>query len=105
MNSEALRKLLPIAMVVLTTAQMVSTFRWMLRMGLGDVYGLPADIVLVLSVLDFVLFGYVTFHMVRNRMDMLWLLSPEGSMIRKLFMAVMVIDLMIPVFEKATELV
>ena len=76
MNPEALRKLLPIAMVVLTTAQMVSTFRWMLRMGLGEVYGLPADIVLVLSVLDFVLTAYVTLQMVWNRVDAFWLLFP-----------------------------
>lgn len=105
MNPEALRKLLPLVMVALTGAQMTKAFRWMLRMGMGEVYGLPADIVLVLAVLDFVLIGYVTLHMVRNRMDTFWLLSPEGSMIRKLFMAVMVIDLMIPVFEKATELI
>lgn len=105
MNPEALRNLLLLVMVALTGADMTRAFRWMLRMGMGEVYGLPADIVLVLAVLDFVLIGYATLHTVRNRMDTFWLLSPEGSMIRKLFLAIMVIDLMIPVFEKATELV
>ena len=105
MNPEALRKVLPLVMIALMGAQMTKAFRWMLHMGLGEVYGLPADIVLVLTVLDVALFSYVTVQMVRNGFDMFWLVSPEGSMTWKLFMAVMVIDLLIPVFEKATELV
>ena len=105
MNPEALRKVLPLVMIALMGAQMTKAFLWMLRMGLGEVYGLPADIVLVLTVLDVALFSYVTVQMVRNGFDTFWLVSPEGSMTWKLFMAVMVIDLLIPVFEKATELV
>lgn len=105
MNPEALRKVLPLVMIALMGAQMTKAFQWMLRMGLGEVYGMPADIVLVLTVLNVALFGYVTVQMVRNGFDMFWLVSPEGSMTWKLFMAVMVIDLLIPVFEKATELV
>lgn len=105
MNPEALKKLLPLVMIVLIGVQMTKAFRWMLRMGLGEVYGLPADIVLVLTVLNVALFSYVTVQIVRNGFDTFWLVSPEGSMTWKLFMAVMVIDLLIPVFEKATELV
>ena len=105
MNPEALRKLLPLVMVALTGAQMTKAFRWMLRIGLGEVYGLPADIVMVLSILDFILMGYVTLHMVQNWADPFWLLSQEGSVFWRLFIAVMVVDLMIPVFEKATELI
>lgn len=105
MNTEALRKLLPIVMIILTVSQMVRTIRWMILMGTGAVYGLPADIAFVLSVLSTVLLGYVALQQMKNREDAFWLMSPEGALSRNLFLAVIVIDLLIPVFKKAAELV
>lgn len=105
MNREMLQRVLPPVMVVLLVSQMVRTFRWMLQMGMGDVYGLPADIVLVLTVLDAVLTGYVTLRMLENIDDIFWVLTPDGTVCRNLFLTVIVIDLLIVVFQKATELV
>lgn len=105
MNREMLQRVLPLVMVVLLLSQMVRSFRWMLQMGMGDVYGLPADIVLVLTILDAVLTGYVSFRMVENIDDVFWVLTPEGTGCRNLFLTVIVIDLLIVVFQKATELV
>lgn len=104
MNRKVLQKVLPLMMVVLMVSQMTRSFRWMLQMGMGDVYGLPADIVLVLTILDAVLTGYVTFRMLENMDDVFWMLSSEGAMCRNVFITVMVIDLLIVVFQKATEL-
>lgn len=73
--------------------------------GNGVVYGMPADIAFVLSVLGTVLLGYVALQQIKNREDAFWLMSPEGALSRNLFLAVIVIDLLIPVFKKATELV
>lgn len=100
MNPEALKKLWPLVMI---RAQMTRAFRWMLRMGFGEVHGLPEDIVLVLTVLDVALFSYVTAQMARNDLTCFGSCPRRAPRPRNI-LALMVIDLLIPVFEKATEL-
>lgn len=105
MNPEKLYKFLVWMVVALAFADMLTAFRWMMRMATGAVGGVPADIALVLNFLDAILMGYVAYHYVLHRDDLSWLnLSEEGQFIRKVFIATIVVSLFAPVFEKAAVL-
>lgn len=105
MNAEKLYQLLVWLTVIFAFADVASTFRWMMYMAEGMTNGVPADIAFVLNGLDAILMSYVAYHYVLNRNDPFWgSTSQEGLMIRRLFVAAILLGLFADVFKKAAML-
>ena len=88
-------------LIVCALINTVDTVRWVMRMAMGDIFGVSADIAFVLNALSAVLMIYVMLKILGIKSNDQWGLLEIVTLERNLLLVSVIASLFASVFEKA----
>lgn len=93
-------KLIPALLIVCTLINTADTVRWVMRMAMGEVFGISADIAFVLNALSAVLMIYVMMKIFGIKSNDQWGLIEIVSLERNLLLVSVIVSMFASIFEK-----